>query len=60
MYFDKEKVNLQQLQQKLSTIAKDQTVVLRSDKNSKFQDFVNVMDILKKLGHEQLYIVTKE
>ena len=60
IYFDKEKVNLQQLQQKLSAIAKDQTVVLRSDKNSKFQDFVNVMDILKKLGHEQLYIVTKE
>jgi len=60
MYFDKEKVDLQELQQKLSAVAKDQTVVLRSDKNSKFQDFVSVMDILKKLGHEQLYIVTKE
>lgn len=60
MYFEKEHVNLQQLREKLSATAKDQTVVLRSDKNSKFQDFVNVMDILKKLGHEQLYIVTKE
>ncbi|MBA1433334.1 MAG: TonB system transport protein ExbD [Epsilonproteobacteria bacterium] len=60
MYYEKEKVNLTQLEQKLSTISKKQTVVLRSDKNSKFQDFVSVMDILKRLGHEQLYIVTKE
>ena len=60
MYFDKEKVNLKSLEQKLSAISKDQTVVLKSDKDSKFQDFVSVMDILKRLGHEQLYIVTKE
>lgn len=60
IYFEKEKVNLQQLQEKLSTIAKEQTVVLRSDKESKFQDFVSVMDVLKRLGLEQLYIVTKE
>jgi len=60
MYFEKEKVDLTQLEQKLAQISKKQTVVLRSDKNSKFQDFVSVMDILKRLGHEQLYIVTKE
>ena len=60
MFFDKEKVDLKALESKLSTISKEQTVILRSDKESKFQDFVNVMDILKKLEHEQLYIVTKE
>ncbi len=60
MFFEKEKVELPLLEEKLSAIAKDQTVVLRSDKESKFQDFVSVMDILKRLGHEQLYIVTKE
>jgi len=60
MYFEKQKVDLKALEEKLSAIAKNQTVVLKSDKNSKFQDFVSVMDILKKLGHEQLYIVTKE
>ena len=59
-FFEKEKVNLVVLEEKLSGISKEQTVVLRSDKASKFQDFVSVMDILKKLGHEQLYIVTKE
>jgi len=60
MYFEKQKVDLKALEEKLSAISKNQTVVLKSDKNSKFQDFVSVMDILKKLGHEQLYIVTKE
>lgn len=59
-FFDKEKVNMTLLEEKLATISKEQTVILRSDKESKFQDFVSVMDILKKLGHEQLYIVTKE
>ena len=60
IFFEKEKVNTTLLESKLSDISKKQTVVLRSDKNSKFQDFVSVMNILKKLKHEQLYIVTKE
>ena len=60
VFFEKQKVDLKLLKDKLSDISKEQTVVLRSDKESKFQDFVTVMDILKKLGHEQLYIVTKE
>jgi biopolymer transport protein ExbD len=60
LFFEKEKVNLAELEKKLSDVSKKQTVVLRSDKASKFQDFVSVMDILKRLGHEQLYIVTKE
>lgn len=60
MFFEKEKVDAKALEQKLAGISKDQTVVLRSDKESRFQDFVTVMDILKRLKHEQLYIVTKE
>jgi len=60
MFFDKERVTLKELERKLATVSKQETVVLRSDKESKFQDFVSVMDLLKRLGHEQLYIVTKE
>ncbi len=60
MFFEKEKVNTKELELKLSKISKEQTVVLRSDKESKFQDFVTVMGILKRLKHEQLYIITKE
>ena len=60
MFFEKEKVDLATLESKLSGISKKQTVILRSDKVSRFQDLVSVMDILKRLGHEQLYIVTKK
>ena len=60
MFFEKEMVDLKSLETKLSTLSKEQTVVLRSDKESRFQDFVSVMDILKRLKHEQMYIVTKE
>lgn len=60
IYFQKEKVTLKKLEENLKEISKKSVVVLKSDKTSKFQDFVAVMDILKRLGHEQLYIVTQE
>ena len=60
IFINKDAVNLEQLQARLEKISKKDTEVLRSDKESKFQDFVHVMDILKKLNHESLYIVTKE
>ena len=60
VFYEKEKVTLEVLEQKLSSIPTSQTVVLRSDKASRFQDFVSVMNILKRLNHEQLYIVTKD
>ena len=59
-HFDKKEISIGDLESKLSEIDKDQTVVLRSDKDASFQHFVSVMDILKKLEHKQLYIVTKE
>ncbi len=60
LYLEKKKVTPEALEQELSALGKDQTVVLSSDKQAVFQDFVTVMDILKRIGHEQLYIVTKE
>jgi len=59
-HLDKNEISLTDLEAKLSEISKDQTVVLRSDKEASFKHFVAVMDILKKLEHQQLYIVTKE
>ncbi len=57
---DKAKVSLIELQERLEHLSKEQTVVLSSDREAEFQHFVDVMDILKKLGHEQLYIITKK
>lgn len=55
---DNEQVSLEQFEQKVATGGKEMTVVLYSDKEAAFQNFVGVMDVLKRLGHEQLYIVT--
>ncbi len=60
IFLEKEKLSKETLKQKLSTISKKDTIILRSDKNSKFQDFVTVMNALKQLNFENLYIVTKE
>jgi len=59
-HLDKKEISIADLESRLAAISKDQTVVLRSDKEASFQHFVSVMDILKKLKHKQLYIVTKE
>jgi len=60
VFIDKQSIDLKQLEKRLSLISKEQIIILKSDKDSKFQDFVSVMEILKRLKHEQLYIVTKE
>ena len=60
LLFDKKPVTPAELEAELAKVQRDQTVVLRSDKDATFQHFVTVMDMLKKLRHEQLYIVTKE
>jgi len=60
LYIDKRKVSASELRSELEKIGKKQTVVLRSDKEATFQNFVTVMDMLKALEHEQLYIITKE
>jgi biopolymer transport protein ExbD len=60
LFIEKEAVTLVQLKSRLASAPKDQTVILRSDKEATFQQFVNVMDVLKELQHEQLYIVTKQ
>ncbi len=55
---EKTQVSLEQFEQKVLQGGKEMTVVLYSDKEAAFQNFVGVMDVLKRLGHEQLYIVT--
>lgn len=55
---EKTVVTLEQFEQKVVEGGKEMTVVLYSDKEAAFQNFVGVMDVLKRLGHEQLYIVT--
>lgn len=55
---ENEPVSIEQFEQKVVAGGHEMTVVLYSDKEAAFQNFVGVMDVLKRLGHEQLYIVT--
>ena len=48
MFFEKEEVGLLVLEERISNVSKQKTVILKSDKQSKFQYFVSVMDILKR------------
>lgn len=57
---DNEQVTIEEFEQKVVTGGHTMTVVLYSDKEAAFQNFVGVMDVLKRLGHEQLYIVTDQ
>ena len=51
-------MNEDELKQKLNDIDQKTLVELRSDKNSKFDSFVKVVDILKEKGHENFAIST--
>jgi len=55
---EKTQVSLEEFEQKVTQGGKEMSVVLYSDKEAAFQNFVGVMDVLKRLNHEQLYIVT--
>lgn len=55
---EKRAITLAEFEQRVVAGGKEMTVVLYSDKEAAFQNFVGVMDVLKRLGHEQLYIVT--
>lgn len=59
LFIDKEKISLDELEKRILSQS-GQSVVLRSDKGAAFEHFVGVMELLKRLEHEQLYIVTKE
>lgn len=55
---ENEQVSIEEFEQKVVAGGREMTVVLYSDKDAAFQNFVGVMDVLKRIGHEQLYIVT--
>jgi biopolymer transport protein ExbD len=60
IFLEKKEIDLHALELALKDVSHDTNIILRSDKQSEFQDFVSVMDILKRLEHEKLYIVTKQ
>ncbi len=59
-YLDQRELTKEELERQLSFMKKKSNILIRCDKNSKFQSFVTVMEELKSLNYENISIVTKE
>jgi biopolymer transport protein ExbD len=60
LFLDAKKINKQELAEKLQKTNTQTPVLLRVDKKVAFENFVGVIDVLKKYKLEKLTIVTKE
>jgi len=60
IFFDKEQVAQEDVEKRLLTHEKKNPIHLYSDKNAKFDNFVFILDILKKHEYENLGIITKK
>lgn len=59
IYYQNEEVTKEILRAKVQTIGKNDAVSVKSDKNSKFQSFVDVIDVLKERDIEKVSIITR-
>ncbi|MGH2326990.1 TonB system transport protein ExbD [Campylobacter taeniopygiae] len=59
-YLDDKTANLEQIKEAISQLDQKTIVELKSDKNAKFESFVQIIDLLKNKGHENFQIVTEK
>ncbi len=59
IYFQNEPVDKTMLASRLSIVNPNDQIVVRSDQNSKFQSFVDVVDALKAKNIEKISIITR-
>ena len=60
IYLDDVAISEVELEKKIAALDKNDLVVLKNDKDSKFSSFISIMDVLKKAGHEKFAIVTEK
>ncbi|MGP1449926.1 MAG: TonB system transport protein ExbD [Wolinella sp.] len=60
LFIDEAKSSIEDLRIKLAPLSKDFPVILKSDKESKFDLFIQVIDVLKAKGHENFQIIAKQ
>lgn len=59
IFFNKEQISKDEVTIKLEKFKTDTQISLSCDKNSKFENFVYIIDILKDKGYKNLGIITK-
>jgi len=60
VFFNKDKITHAEVEEYLLKHNKKDPILLYSDKNAKFDNFVFILDILKKNHYENLGIITKK
>ncbi len=55
---DKKQVSLKELENKIKNLSKNKVVLIRSDKDTKFQYIVSVIDTFRKAGFEKYAVET--
>ncbi|WP_281951279.1 TonB system transport protein ExbD [Nitrosophilus kaiyonis] len=58
IFYNNKEVSLEKLKNLLKNVNKKDNILIRTDKNSKFEYFVSVIDILKAKGIDNISIVT--
>jgi biopolymer transport protein ExbD len=59
IYFDKKEIAKEELEKSLLLYSKEKPIHLYCDKETQFEKFVFLLDILKKNNYENLGIITK-
>lgn len=59
LHMDDTPITLEQLKEKLNPLDKTSKIMLRTDKDARFEDFVDVLAPLKELGFQDVAIITK-
>jgi len=57
-FYNSKEVTIEKLKELLSDVNKKDNILVRTDKNTKFEYFVKVIDILKAKGIDNISIVT--
>lgn len=60
IYLDEQEITIELLAQKLNNVSPKTLIELRSDKESRFDSFVQILNLLKAKNHENFAISTQK
>lgn len=60
VFWEAEQVALETVKSRLEALPRDNRIVLRIDKDARFDRFIAVIDLLKKYNHENFAIATEK
>lgn len=60
IYLDKRAINLEELEQALLDVTPKTLIELRSDRESRFDSFIQILNLLKAKNHENFAISTQK